>query len=445
MNGQTISSNLGIEIRGGFSQTYPKKSYRIEFWEDTLGKVTRDFSLLNMRSDDDWNLQAMYNEPMRARSKSANELWKEIHEIYYKADEPKAVNGIQLQYAELFLNNEYRGIYAVGERVDNKQLQLKKYTDKIRGELYKGENWGPATMFTSAPAYDNNSLLWSGFEYEFPDELVDWKNLHDFVDFAVNSSNSTFNNNYKSKIHLKNAADYFIFLNLIRATDNVAKNVYIAKYKAGEPYFFIPWDLDGALGTDWMGNEINITNDIMTNNLFNRLLQDYSAGGFRETVQQRWAELRSSAITEENIMAKFQANQSYLEHNAVYERETLAWKNFEANSDRMAFTSTWVRNRIAFLDSYFNQSFTVLSSKQAKVNAAFRIYPNPAQDYVYLELGDKAFNGQVSVQTTGGKVVLNQTLSGASPKLSVQGLPAGLYFVTVQNDKYTGTQKLFIN
>jgi spore coat protein H len=445
MNGQTITSNLGIEVRGGFSQTFPKKSYRIEFWEDTLGKATHDFSLLNMRSDDDWNLQAMYNEPMRVRSKSANELWQEVHQIYYKAAEPKAINGIKLQYAELFLNNEYKGLYAVGERVDNKQLQLKKYNDNIRGELYKGDNWGPATMFTDAPAYDNTDLNWAGFEYEFPDEVIDWKNLHDFVDFTVKSSSKTFLAEYKSKIHLKNAADYFIFLNLIRATDNVAKNVYIAKYKANEPYFFIPWDLDGALGTDWLGNEVNITNDILSNKLFDRLLQDYSTGGFRETIQQRWAELRASVITEENIMGKMRANQSYLDSNAVLERESLVWKDFTASSNHMAFTSTWVNNRLAFLDSYFNPSFAVLSSKQAKATTSFRAYPNPAQDFVCLELDAQAASCQVSIQNIGGKVVLKQEVKGPSAKLAVQGLPAGLYFITIQNDKYTGTQKLVIN
>ncbi|TGE10559.1 CotH kinase family protein [Hymenobacter fodinae] len=444
-NGNLITSNLGIEVRGGLSQSFPKKSYRIEFWEDTVGNTTRDFSLLNMRNDDDWNLQALYNEPTRATSKSANALWQEMHQIYYKADEPKAVNGIQLQYAELFINNEYKGLYAVGERIDNKQLQLKKYSDKIRGELYKGSDWKPAALFIDAPTYNNNSSEWSGFEYEFPDEVIDWKNLHDFVEFVAKSPNDEFYATYKSKIHFKNAVDYFIFINVLRATDNVAKNVYLAKYKANEPYFFVPWDLDAVLGNGVVGEDIHITNDIISNNLYERLLQDYAVGGFRAAVQQRWTELRASVLTEENILGKLRANHEYLSTNAVYDREPLAWPNFQSNTTQLTHTSTWVTKRLAFLDSYFNQSFAVLGTKQAKASATFRVYPNPTQDFVHLNLENTPGAYQVSIQTASGKVMLRQVVNSTTAKLSVQGLPAGLYFVTVQSDKVTGTQKLVIN
>lgn len=240
-DGTVIHSQMGIEIRGGHSQSYPKTSFRIEFWEEPTetDTLTRDFSLLGMRNDDDWNLQAMYNEPLRIRNKTSFQLWEQIHQLYYHELEPDASGGVQMEYAELFLNGEYRGLYAVGERIDRKQLQLKKYDGSIRGELYKGISWG-ATTFSDIPEFQNKDLIWGGFEYIFPEERIDWLNLFGFVDFAVNEDDYFFYSDYPSYFHTDNAVDYFIFLNLLRASDNTGKNIYTGEVRSKEHSFNLP-------------------------------------------------------------------------------------------------------------------------------------------------------------------------------------------------------------
>ena len=98
-NQAAVSSFIGIQYRGGWTQTLPKKSMEIEFWSDSTGAETQDVSLLGLRTDDDWNLQAMYNEPLRIRSKTNNDLWRRIHTIHYQQSEPEAMNGIRMEYA----------------------------------------------------------------------------------------------------------------------------------------------------------------------------------------------------------------------------------------------------------------------------------------------------------------------------------------------------------
>jgi len=75
---ETFTSFMGIEIRGGISQGYPKKSYDLELWKDESGQDTLNKSLLSMRNDDDWLLIAMWNEPMRFRNIVSHELWLSI-------------------------------------------------------------------------------------------------------------------------------------------------------------------------------------------------------------------------------------------------------------------------------------------------------------------------------------------------------------------------------
>ena len=200
-SGVTMQSAMGIEIRGGFSQSFPKKSYELTLLTDTLKNKGQDVALLGMRTDNKWNLQAMYNDPLRLRIKAANELWQDMDQLYYKAQEPSAKNGIALAYTEVFLNGQYQGIYALTERVDRKQLKLKKYTTKIQGELYKGVDWTEgATTFSAVPNIDNSSSTWGGFEYKEPSEQTEWKTLHDFVDFVENSSDTDFYSQYKNPI-----------------------------------------------------------------------------------------------------------------------------------------------------------------------------------------------------------------------------------------------------
>lgn len=447
-NGNVVSSRLGIEIRGGTSRFFPKKSYRIEFWADDEGLNSVDYSFLGMRSDDDWNLQAMYNEPLKLRGKTNNELWREIHTLYYQASEPDAITGVRMEYVELFLNGAYKGVYALSERVDRKQLKLKKTRDNgtIRGELYKGENNGVANRFLDTdplPVPPEDPFLWGGFGYEYPDEIApDWTLLRDFVSFVVYEDDATFSAEYKNKFDVTNAADYYIYMNLMRALDNRAKNLFIAKYDANQPYFYVPWDLDGTFGNDPLGDRDNITNDVLTNGLYNRLNLQTEIGGYARVVKARWDALRASVITVPNIMSMFMQNHDYLLANAVYEREEMVW-DFTYDSDNLTYINDWTTERLAFLDNYFATNFT-LSLADLQNQSSVKMYPNPAVDRVNIALANHAFPIETSIYTLTGQKVLQQTMNNNSTSLDVSRLSAGIYIVVIQSDALNETKKLII-
>ncbi|MGI4862888.1 MAG: CotH kinase family protein [Janthinobacterium lividum] len=440
--GVLAQSGTGIEFRGAYSQTFPKKSYELSLWADTLGATDNDLPLLGMRDDNKWNLQALYNDQLRLRMKVANELWQEIDQVYYQAKEPDAKNGIDMAYTEVFINDSYQGIYALTERIDRKQLKLKKYANNtIMGELYKGTTADVADAFASAPAFNNNSLSWGGFEYKEPSEQTDWTNLHDFVDFVATSPDSVFYAQYQSRLDLANAVDYYLFLNLMRATDNTGKNIYVAKYKPGEPYYYAPWDLDGVLGNDWSGTNVNITNDLLTNGLYTRLLNDYSAAGFREALVKRWASLRTSIITEAHIKAEIDANSAYLLRSNVYEREHQAWPEYAYDAAQLTYPDNWLVARIAYLDGIF--SAATMGTAGATEAEAMQVFPNPASGY--LSVVFKAGPCQLSIQDMQGRQVLQTTLLETYTTLDISALPKGLYLAHLKSPTATVTKKLVVN
>jgi hypothetical protein len=439
--GVLAQSGAGIEFRGGFTQQLPKKSYELSLWADTVGATAQSLALLGMRNDDKWNLEALYNDQLRMRLKVASELWQDIDQVYYKMQEPDAKNGIALAYAEVFINDSYQGIYLLTERIDKKQLKLKKYANNtIAGELYKGVSGDVADDFVRAPAFSNANLLWGGFEYKEPSERIDWTSLHDFVSFVTTSSNADFYAQYKSRFNFANAVDYYLFLNIVRAIDNTGKNIYIAKYKAGEPYFYVPWDVDGVLGNSWNGTNQNITNDLLGNSFYDRLLSDYAPGGFREALVSRWAGLRSSIVTEASIKAKIEANSAYLLGNNVYEREHLVWPDYQHDAAQLAYPGNWLAARLAYLDGIFTP--TALGTVGAPEQDALQVFPNPASGHVSVVF--RTGPCQLSIEDVQGRQVLQTTLSDDDSAVDISTLRKGLYLARLQTPTAAVVKKLVV-
>ena len=224
-DGNVIEMHAGFKIRGTSSQQYDKKSYRVELWADENGTMMADTSFLGLRSDDDWNLEAMWAQPLRLRDKVANELWMEMYQLPYLENEPEALPGIRMVYADLFVNEEYMGVYAFTERMDRKQLGLRKYNGDIRGVLYKGNGPGAPT-FDTLPSYDNTLDTWDNYEWVYPNEsdtAINWDHLYSFTNFVMNASDNVFYSQYPAQFDKDNAIDYYLFINSVMAMDNMGR------------------------------------------------------------------------------------------------------------------------------------------------------------------------------------------------------------------------------
>lgn len=348
-------SAMGIRHRGNLSLSFPKKSYDIEFWNDTINKVSRDLKFKNMRSDDDWILDALYNEPLRIRSTIATKLWSEIHKPYYINEETKAESGFNTAFVEVFRNGKYYGIYGLMESVDRKQLNLKKNNNnEIFGELFKAESYEGGPAFIKAPTFNNLFPHWAGFRMEFPviDYKSHWENIFELTNLVVNESDEAFLEKIENKIYIPNTVDYYLFVNLLRATDNLGKNYFIAKYKNDEPYFFVPWDLDGVLGIIQEGKQIPTTNDILSNGLFDRLIK-LNPNSYKTKLKTRWQNLRKSAFSDDALFESLESYHNSFKNESIYQREHLVWPNNFSEANNYEYLKKWLKERLIYLDAYF--------------------------------------------------------------------------------------------
>jgi len=430
-------SVMGIEIRGAWSQTYPKKSYRFELFQDASGVNTQDHAFAGMRSDDDWILTAMYNEPLRLRNVTAQKLWLDIHQLAYAEEEESAQATIKTAYTDVFINGEYKGVYMLSERVDRKLLELKSFNGTQRGELFKGKDWG-ATQYTSCPPYSNSSRLWEGFEYEYPkeDEITDWENLYNAVDLVVNGSDIDLETQLSQKFELKNLVDYFLFVNLIRAADNLGKNVFVARYDQDRPYFYVPWDLDGILGNGYDGNQEPWTTEIYSNGLYNRLMNN-NVENFLSRCSNRWFQLRENGFSESALLAAVNENVSLLQTSGAYEREGIAWNEFAYDENILSYLENWLHDRLIYLDEYFSEFVDVNEIEQLTT----KVYPNPTSSF--LSVFSEDVIDQIHITDPTGRLVLTIQVNGNQARIDVSGIPTGMYHIHFETEERRQVSSFF--
>lgn len=357
------SYRAALRIRGNASQHYPKKSYRMQLKQDAeVGNANRHESLLGLRTDRRWLLLALWNEELKLVNRISHQLWINMHTLPFM-EEPGGTDlplaSIRTRFVDLFINSTYKGVYLFTEDMDETQLGL-----TASGELYKADIESPETKFTGAETptnpEGNEGDYYSGFEMRYKGGSR-WENLHSLLHMAAFRSNSTFAAQISNLISIESCMDYFIFINLMEAVDNDDRNYFLAKYQSGDPYFFVPWDLDGTWGYTAMGIRTYQYTQIESNGLFDRLLS-VNPNNYRQKLAERWFELREGFLSSSELISGFNEDYNYLIANGVYERDVLVANDDYSQLGRgsaLEYVRNFISKRLIFLDNYFGSLMEV--------------------------------------------------------------------------------------
>ena len=375
-----------LRYRGASTLIYDKKNYAVKL-TDANGE-DMDASLLGMRSDNSWILDAMAADMARMRNRVSTDLWLALStRPYYANLEPSMVNSTHGEFVEVTVNGAYWGIYCLTEKVDRKQLKAKKYQGStVRGVLYKAIAHDSLRKITEVPK--DSSATWQGWEAQYPDsskgEPFTWQPLYSLAELLSQPEGSKeVERTLETRVDLPVWIDYCLLMDLMHATDNGKKNmfVYFRDITASDVRACIcPWDMDATWGRTWRRiKEGPETNCNISNGVNFHMYTTLPDGFYRQC--QRWAELRDAGMTAEYILAIFDRYFDLFERSGAAGRETERWNgindvtiDFETEKD---YIHDWVPRRIVYLDTDYGyhktQGFQDINSENHEPEATYGI------------------------------------------------------------------------
>ena len=369
-------SLIKAKWRGGSTNTADKHKRNYKIKSINFKGKSQDISLLGMREDNNWILDAGQIDLFRQRNRIATEIWNDFAtKPYYASKEPKAKSGVTGKVVEVILNNEYRGIYSLTEAMDRKELKLKKYDDKnqeFHGQLWKVSSWDKATFWDIDKDYDNTQETWHAFETKYPDiddvNPTDYSPLYEAIDFVANSNDEAFKKEVGDYFDIPVLIDYQLFQETLKPVDNNGKNMYWGIYDVAKSkkLTLAIWDLDASVGQDWHCSTPLHPDYVLPNtdlgvkdgfNLYHRL-SSLNVDNYNEKVANRYHELRKTYFSEENLISRYQGYYDMLVKSGAASREETKWSedsdiggyplNFKSEIE---YIKNWIINRLNYLDT----------------------------------------------------------------------------------------------
>ena len=375
---ETISSRVRWAGSSTAGTDRKKHNFHLKFYNEDGSKMMKSF--FGLRSDFHWRLDAGQIDFSRVRNRVAKDIWADFATPpYYAAIEPKAVRTyVRGDFVEVFLDDEYMGIYSLNEHMDRQQLKLKKYdytTGEFHGGLWKPMSWTEMTTFSSlATAVNANSKSWDQFYVKYPniDDVspTNFGTLRDAIDFTINASDSAFLDSARYYFDIPVFRDYYLFTILLTAPDNVGKNLYYACYDVAtdKRLTIAVWDLDCTQGQFWSNVGTNYHNEkvgpeydfkgqsLSKHKVLNRLCE--TDPSFHGLATERYWALRGSIFNPDSIVARYQTYFNEMKACGADRREFNRWSRGSDLGGRvldfdneLEYLRDWWQRHITYLDN----------------------------------------------------------------------------------------------
>ncbi|MCC8145508.1 MAG: CotH kinase family protein, partial [Bacteroidales bacterium] len=449
--------NAEMRYRGATAMGYSKKAFAIKLRDENWKGIDRSF--LGLRNDNYWILDAAAMDKSRIRNRVSTDIWNDFSaDPYFKSEEPEQVNATRGDFVEVFIDDQYWGLYCMTERIDRKQLKLKKYQDEtqtIRGVLYKAVSWSYGTMMGWVPdrgpdpyyglqTVNNFRETWENFEVKYPDleddQPIDWEPLYDVINFVATNDNLVFKNYVTQDVDLPVWLDYYLLMDLILATDNHGKNAYYYMYNIQQEkkLGIAPWDMDGVLGIRWNGSQTQAQqeyDDFITryehgeNYLFYRL-KNNNVANFNTLLKKRYNELRFSYFTKDALIRRFADYMNIFEITGAAQRETERWSNYQGMPSldfeyELNYLADWISDRLDFLDNKYGPLEPPTGTESIVVEDVFEVYPNPVVETLYVR--NVTTDSPVWVYTESGACIYQDVAKSNSLSIDFNRYPSERY------------------
>ena len=454
-----FDGSITIERRGNSSQWQGKTPYRFETVDDE--GENSNVELLGMPSENDWVLYAPWQDKTMIRNVLTYQLSNEMERYASRS-----------RYVELYLNDEYRGIYVLMEKIkrDGNRVDISKLNpDEITGDdvtggyilkfdwFYTGDNIGGFESEFDGMIYN--------YHYPKPSDIVPEQEayieeyINGFETIMMGTDYTNDSTGYPSMMNVESFVDFILLQELAKNVDAYRLSTYIYKDKESIDNRLTAgpvWDFNHGFGNCDYGETWEVDNWLLEYNpeggdqmafWWELLWEDLA---FQHKAAVRYTELRQTIFSEEHIYSIIDSIADYL--GPAVDRNfarwpllgNYIWPNyyvFDTYEEEIDYLKSWTAQRLAWMDSDI-----LLSLDPSTIAAGFTLngpFPNPfnPSTVISYEL-PYDLNIEINIFNLLGRKVrslLNETRPAGQGSTIWDGktesghlASGGVYFISVQ-------------
>ena len=466
------NGNITIERRGNSSQWNDKTPYRFET-VDNLGE-NNNVELLGMPEENDWVLYAPWQDKSLIRNALAYQLSNEIGRYASKC-----------RFVELYLNNEYQGIYVLMEKIkrDENRVNISKLNaDEISGDDVTG---GYILKFDWYFTGDNiggfqspNDGISYNYHYPKPSDIVPEQEeyiqnyIDEFESIMLSDDYSNDTIGYPSVMNVESFVDFILIQEFAKNVDAYRLSTYISKDKESVDNRLTAgpvWDFNHGFGNCDYGETWETDNWLLEYNpeggdqmafWWELLWQDEN---FNLKLSQRYSELRSNILSEQHIFTIIDSAVSHL--GEAIDRNfakwpilgNYVWPNyyvFETYEEEVSYLKSWITQRLAWMDS----EILLLETDRSTILTDFKLhhaYPNPFNPITSISYELSTISKvKLAIYDILGKEISILVNNKQSPGFKIvqwdatnqkgQGVSAGVYLYSIEIDNFRDSKKVIL-
>ena len=448
------NGRIEIEIRGASSQLFPKKNYGFE--TQLANGENNNVSLLGMPEENDWILHGPYADKSLLRNVVAYHLARSTGHYAPRT-----------RLCELVLNNDYRGVYILTERIkrDKNRVDIANLkAEDIMGDELTG---GYILQIDRDNEYIPNDGWYSGFPawkfyaFDSPDFDVIQPEQSNYIQNYINDFEQMMNapdyeENYRDYADVDSWVDYFLVTEIGKHIDAYKLSFFMYKDKdsnGGKLHFGPIWDFNLGFGNfdfdcppqpagwayqfhDFCQHPIPFWVEELT-----------EISQVSHQIDCRWTEMRAGAWHTDTLMQLIDENVEILSDAQARNFErwqilgTYVWPNDfigETYEEEVNFLKNWLTQRLNWMDANMlgNCDFFTDTDNVSPISN-LNIYPNPIDNYVFIELSNNNFiNTQFELYDITGRYIQSYSISKPLNKINLQNIAKGIYLYSIiQNNE----------
>lgn len=312
-----VEATVRTHLRGDGTFRYlDKKSYKIEFARGATGSVT--INVPDIGATEAVNLLAMGFDETYMRDRLS---WDVLSHVQ---GDKKVFSPRPAAYAELFVNDEYQGLYLMSTPF--------RIEEELTRENGDGLSHDSLYRTTSLVAIKDKPFLQDTDEQ--PYEAIHYQNpanpflgLEKYLEMRADMDDETFLSEAEKHVDIDSALTYTLFLEAFALADNTNKNMYVWQHFDGGNYRYRfelwdmdrGWDLDpGPVGDFWYSNRVP-----------DRVL-NLDVNGARQRFYELWQEIRARGFDIDLVTDLVTEYEHEISASGAFYRETERWEKQDA-------------------------------------------------------------------------------------------------------------------